>query len=240
MNKQSLMLRNRNQRKYLLLAIFYIILTLSLLALIFKFGLTGAVKISEFIQKTNPAVESDLYENVLASPQLYPLPEATNSATLIVSGYSLPNHSVDVYMNDLNVRSFEVDSEGKFSGLISLSLGLNKIYALTRDVKERTSSPSPSWTVFYSNSPPYLEITDPAKDSLIKGSGNISLKGKISLTSKVTVNDHSVITFPDEEKRYGLFSYPVKLAPGENKFKIVCSDPAENKTEIEWIIRYQP
>ncbi len=212
----------------------YGFLTILLLALIFKFGLFAAVKVSEFLQGRKPLPEETSY-NLLPAPQFYPLPEATNSASLVVSGFSQPNERVDIFLNDLNIKSFEVDSEGKFEGSLSLSLGLNKIYAVTRDQAGRQSSSSQVWGVFFEDTAPMLEILEPADGATIKKTSRVTLKGKTAPTSKITINDHQVVV--DNE---GNFAYIVSLQSGENKFKIVCLDPSQNKTEKEWLINFQP
>jgi len=227
---------NKEHKRYYKIAFLYIFLTTALIVSILKFGLAGAIKISEIIQRGKPIEESNLYENILPVPQFYPIIEATNSAALILSGYSLPNNNVDIYLNDFNVKSFEVDSEGKFIGDISLSLGICTIYGITKDNQNKQSPKSKTWTIFYGNSPPYLEILEPANDSVIKSKNSlIDLKGKALNVSKVTINDHLIILEKD-----GAFTYQVKLQTGDNKFKIICLDPAQNQTELEWNLKYQP
>lgn len=227
----------KNNKKYLTQSAVYFLLTIGFLILIFKLGITGAVEISSLFQRKNSAANPpDLYENIIQSPELFSIPEATNSASLPISGYSLPNQKVDIYINDFNVKSFDVNSEGKFEGFISLSLGLSKIYATTVNSKGIQSSSSKSWTVFYNNSPPYLEVLEPENNTIIKGRQNtVVIKGKISPPSRAFVNDHQMVI-----ENEGYFNYNATLQPGENKFKIVCLDPAENKTELEWKVNYQP
>jgi len=222
-----------DKRNYRLAAL-YLTMTLIIVGLILKFGPGLAIKISEILQNRKPLVQ-DQAEVVLPAPQLFPLTEATNSATLPLSGYSLANQEIDLYINDLNVKTMSINSEGKFEGDISLSLGLNKIYAITKDTQGHQSSPSQIWSVFYEKSPPYLEILEPANNSLLKKQPDLEIVGKMANTSKVFVNDHLVISDGG-----GNFRYPVKLNSGENKFKITCLDPAQNKTEIEWILNFQP
>lgn len=223
------------KKKYLKLIVLYLFLTLLLLGLIFKFGLKIAVTISEFLQKNKPLPTTSLSENILPSPQFYSLTEATNSATLLISGYSQPNGKVDIYLNDLNVRTIDVDSEGKFESTLSLSLGINKIYGVTIDSRGQQSPPSRLWTVFFQDTPPLLEVLEPANESTIKKVRDINIKGKVSNNSKVTINDHQVVV--DNE---GNFSYPTRLQDGENKFVIVCFDLARNKNETELVINFQP
>lgn len=222
---------NRHQKATLI----YTFLTILLLVLIFKFGLTAAVKVSEFLQRNKPLPESSLSENLLPAPQFYPLPEATNSASLKLSGFSQPNGKIEIFLNDLNIKSFDVDSEGKFEGFLSLSLGLNKIYAVTKDNEGRQSPSSRVWTIFFEDSPPMLEILEPADGTIIRKTAIVVIKGKATPASKVTINDHQVVI--DNE---GSFSYSFRLQTGENKFTIVCLDPAQNRTEKEWILNFEP
>ncbi len=217
------------------MGLIYFALTLLICGLIFVFGLKFAVFISETFQKNKSLPASSVSENVLSSPQFNAILEATNSATLPISGYSQPNEKVDLYLNDLNVKTLEVNSEGLFSSSLSLSLGINKIYAVTKDNLDRQSAPSRQWTVYFQNSPPNLEVTEPENGSTIKKVRETVIKGKADSETKVLVNDHQVVMEND-----GRFSFPVKLQNGENKFKIICLDPAQNSTQIDWTINFQP
>lgn len=216
------------------LGFLYSFLTLVLLGLIFKFGILAAVQVAEFLQGKEDVPTGGLTDDILSPPQLFSLPEATNSATLVVSGYAQPNSEIDIYLNELNVQTLESDSEGKFETDISLSLGVSKIYAVVKNAKDQLSPPSRAWEVFYEKSAPMLEILEPEEGSLIRKNPSVYIKGKVAKTTKVTINDHLAIL--DSE---GYFNYPVKLGDGENKFMIVATDPAQNKTEKEFILHYQ-
>jgi hypothetical protein len=225
---------DKETKKNIFLALFYLFLAFGLVFLIFRFGIITAVKISEWLQKDDK-IDANPYETVIPAPQLYPILQATNSATLDLSGYALSNEKVDIFLNHLNVKTFEVDSEGKFEGQISLSLGINEIFAVTRDKNDNQGSPSKPWEIFYGNRAPDIVIVNPANGTLFKKDPNIKIEGTVAKTSRVNINGHLAIV--DSE---GVFSYPVKLNPGENKFKITCSDPAMNQSEIEWILHFQP
>lgn len=227
----------KSNKKYLSLSILYLSLIIGFFFLLFKFGITVAVGISSFLQQRKEAPDTaELSESIVPEPQLMPLPEATNSAHLKISGYSLPNQKVHIYLNDLDVLTLDVDSEGKFEDYISLSLGESEIYGVTVNFKDIKSSASKIWTVFYNNSPPYLEILEPANESTITGrqNKNITFKGKAAETSKVYINDQRLVSASD-----GSFSSPAVLNEGDNIFKIVCLDPAQNKTELQWTLHYQ-
>lgn len=217
------------------LGLTYSLLTLALLALILKFGVVAAVKISDLLQKGKKPPTDSLYESILPAPQLFSLPKATNSAELKIAGYSQANSRVDIYLNDLNVKGLETDAEGKFESFLSLSLGTNKIYAVAESANGQKSSPSESWTVYYENKPPELEITEPANQTIIKRNPNTTIKGKATANTKVTINGHQAIVNDD-----GTFAYPYTLQEGENKLEIICTDPAQNQTKLDWTLRFQP
>lgn len=203
--------------------------------LIFKYGIFLAVKISELIQRNSPPPSPDLSESLISPPQIFPLPSATNSASLSVSGFAVANQTVEIHINESETKIFDVNSEGKFEGIISLSLGINDIYAITKTKKGAFSPSSQPWSIFYSSLPPSLEILEPSNNAVIKKTNKAEIKGKAEKTSKVSVNDHQVIV-----DNNGLFSFPVILQTGENKFKIICTDPATNETEQELTLYYQP
>lgn len=220
--------------KYIGLGFLYLFLTVGFGFLIFKFGIGASVKISEFLQKGKPLSTDSLTNNYISPPAFGSIPEATNSAALSISGYAMANKEVSVLINT-EENSFTVDSDGKFSGIINLSLGTNTLTAVTKDFEGKVSLPSKTYTVFYSDSPPSLEITSPEQNSTIKRNAAVSIIGNTDVNSKVYVNDHLIMVNSD-----GTFSYEVKLQRGDNKFKVASVDPAQNKSEKEITLRFQP
>lgn len=228
-------MRKKQIIKNLLVALFWLGMTFGLVFLIFKFGLGAAVKISEFLQKRQPAESQGLTDNFLPEPKFFTVPNATNSAELPIQGYSLANKEVLLTLNDSEQLSFSVNAEGKFEGRIPLTLGKNNFTAVTKDFGGKESSPSKTYAIFFSNTPPPLEIIEPQPGSAIKNNPDIILKGKTDNTSKVYINDHLVIVAES-----GMFAYPFKLQKGENKFRIVCLDPAQNRSEYEITLTFRP
>lgn len=220
--------------KYIGLGFLYLFLTVGFGFLIFKFGIGAGVKISEFLQKSKPLPEDNLTNNYIPSPAFSSIPESTNSAELSVSGYAMANKEIAISVNN-EEKSFTVDSDGKFTGIINLSLGANSLTAVTKDFEGKASLPSKTYTIFYSDSPPALEISSPEQNSTIKRNADISIIGKTDINSKIYLNDHLILVNSD-----GTFSYGVKLQRGENKFKIISVDPAQNKSEKEIILQFQP
>lgn len=219
------------------MGIFYLFLSFILIFLVFKYGIKAAVEVSFFFQnRKNSPEDEELTESVILPPQFLPFPEATNSATLKVAGFSLPNQIVYIYLNGLEVKTLETDSEGKFESTISLALGINKIYGVAENPSGKRSDKSKEWEVFFNDSPPFIDILEPQNNSVIRRNQNpVTIKGKTDKTSKVFINDQRVIV--DEE---GNFNYQVLLQKGENKFIIKCIDPASNENQVELVLSYLP
>ena len=216
-------------------SIIFFSLTAGMFFLIFKFGLYTAVKISEFLQKNQPGYEETPLDSFLPAPQFYSVIEATNSGQFPIGGYGPANKEILITLNGVEDQSLTVNSEGKFEGTLDLYLGVNSFYAETKDFNGNKSAKSETQTVFYSNTPPFIEILEPAPDSVIKNNPDIVLKGKTDSSSKVSINDHLVLVEAD-----GSFTYPVKLAKGDNLFKIISIDPAQNQTQKEFMLQFRP
>lgn len=219
---------------YLKKIILFNLLSFCLIYLILKFGIIFAVKISDIFQKDKKVTENEASDVFLASPRFNQQINATNSAEISISGYSLPNQDVEIYLNGTQTKTIPTNSEGKFETKIILSSGTNLISSSTKDKNGRLSSLSEEMNIYYSDTNPTIEITEPKNEDLIRGDNNVSIKGSTDKINKVHINDHLIILDKD-----GNFSYQVKLNSGENIFKIVCFDPAQNKTEKEIKIRYQ-
>lgn len=217
-----------DNKRYLKLGIIYSLATILLLFLIFKFGVGIAINISDLIQKGNIDSTSNLSDVIVPPPQMSSISEATNSAQLKVWGFAPANQEVEIRLNSDPAKNLPVDSEGKFEGIIDLSLGTNEVFANSLNKEGVKSAPTNTWTIFYSDTPPNLEILDPKDEKVNVRNKNFVIKGKVELTSKVYINDHSVVLGQD-----GSFSYPILLEKGENKFKIASVDPAQNRTEKE-------
>jgi len=229
----------QEDKRYLMLSALYLFLSGLLVFGILKYGIKASLAIYDLLHKGNTTTETSLYDQAPPAPQLFAITEATNSANLVISGYTLPKLQVHIFLNDLDILTVESDSEGKFEENLSLALSNNSIYAKAFDLKNRESQPSKTWNIFYSNTPPFIEITEPAKDSTIRKNPNIEIKGKFDPSSKILINDHSVITQKNPNEEFASFSYPFKLNEGDNLIKIKCIDPAQNQTEIDWIVKFQ-
>lgn len=226
---------NPDTARNIRISVIYLSLSSGLIFLILRFGLGTAVKVSEFLQKNNSGGNETLLDNFISEPKFSIIPEATNSAQLVINGYAPANKEVLLKLNDVDEKSFSTDSEGKFTGEITLNLGMNTFYAVTKDFNGKTSPNSETKSVFFSDSPPNLEITEPTAGSVINNNPDITITGKTGENSKLYANDHLVTISSD-----GTFSYSIKLNKGDNLFKFSAIDPAQNKSEVEVTYQFRP
>lgn len=182
---------------------------------------------------TNTSVNNTLSVN---PPILNSLAEATNSATISVSGTADKNTTVKISINDTEVVSVLVDKDSNFLAKnLRLTEGSNSIVA-TELVGNQESSPSAIVEITYKQKPPQLDISSPGEgQKFLAESQNINISGDTDPGNKVTINDRMAIVGPD-----GKFNFPVSLSNGDNNYKIVATDIAGNQTIIERKVSYTP
>lgn len=203
----------------------------------------GLPLLARFIILTTPSAPNDnaasdnaSSDSVLFPPNLDPLPEATNSSPIIISGYGEKNSAIEIFVNDKKWGSVTSDSQGKFVVKnVSLKEGDNKITA-KNNLKNKESSPSGALLISFKKNPPKLDISKPGDgDKFTSENQNIYITGTTDSGNTVTVNDRNAIVNPD-----GSFSYPVTLSGGDNTFKIVATDDAGNQISVQRKVTYFP
>lgn len=218
----------KRTRKTIILSILGIAIILFLL---FRFGLDLLVNFSLFITGKNQSIIQNPNQiNYVATPILNPLPIATNSAQIVISGTSLKDYAILLYLNNSSVDESPTDKNGNFSFVENLNKGNNQI-AVRAKYNDRLSELSGVISVTYTNLQPTLEISSPSDgqkfDKNTIGSGNtVSVTGKTDAGVTVTVNGFWAVI--DDNNN---FSYVLPLQNGDNQIKIVAIDQAGNKTE---------
>ena len=166
---------------------------------------------------------------------LDPTFQATNSATITLSGTAGEKQTIKLYKNNDYISDTTTEKKGLFVFEdIRLSKGENsfKVKAVTEQKKESTLSEEQIIT--YLTEAPMLEIEQPSDgQSFSKDNNPITVKGKTNPNVKVTVN--SLWAIIDNE---GIFSYTFRLQNGENILIIVATDQAGNKTESSLKVTY--
>lgn len=209
------------------------------LFLLFKFGLPLLINFTLFISglKNSPDTASEKSVSFVSPPVLNPLPSATNSAEVTISGSALQKQTVMLYLDGGLVGKMKVDKDANFIfEEVKLTKGTNIITARALDEKGKESENSDQITVLFKTDPPSLVIDSPSDDqSFSKDDKTAQVRGKTDSGVKVTVNELWAIT--DEN---GNFSYQLPLRDGENKIRVVAIDEAGNKTEAEQKVNYSP
>jgi len=207
----------------------------------YRYGLTAILEITNFFANLGNQEEiQDLtYEKIPPPPPLLnPLPEATNSASLVVSGSAEPEAEIKLFLNGEEAERIMVDKEGKFvSSKLSLSQGENTFFARAEGENGVESQDSLRQTIVFDNEAPSLEILSPQDGEVVKGEDkkDITIKGKTAKDALVSINDRKVVVKLD-----GSFETSYSLVEGKNKIVIVTEDKAGNKTEKTISITFRP
>lgn len=229
----------RQSTKTFILSVFGIFVVLFLLM---KFGVPILINLSLFMTETKNSIEStpknsNLY---ISAPLLNPLPQATNSAQISISGSASKNQVIGLYINDEVVDKTSTEDNGSFVFKdIPLLKGesLIKVKASIDNGQEKKESDfSQIYTVILKNEAPSLAVDSPSDgQSFSKDDNPITVLGKTEAGNKVTVNGFWAIV--DES---GKFSYNLKLQNGDNEIVINSTDVARNKTEVKRKVTYSP
>lgn len=236
MNRSRLSHRLEKQTMHTLL--FSIVGIIALLFILFQFGVPFLANASLFLSGAqNKTEETKKVPGFIAPPVLDALPNATNSASIKVTGTGTEKQTVKLFINGRLVDTTTVKNDHSFLFTnVTLKNGENLIRTKTETKEKELSVFSNQYTVIFKKNLPTLSVDSPTDNqSFGKDDKTASVKGKTDIGVKVTVNDFWAITDND-----GNFSYTLQLQSGENKIKIVATDEAGNKAEKEVIVTYSP
>jgi len=200
------------------------------------FGIKILVGFSLLVDKLRGTPQQQISQQFLLPPDFDPLPIATNSATIAVSGKGQPGMTVIVYINETDTEKTTVDKDGSFTiPVVKLIEGSNTISAKQTDDKKNVSALSEVFTVVSKKSKPTLDISYPSDNQQIRQDQNtIIVTGKTNdETNTITVNDRLVIIRSD-----GSFSYELNIPDGDSTVKVIATDTAGNQITVERKINY--
>lgn len=189
--------------------------------------------------KQSPKTTKPVSENALLAPPVLNIPyEATNTAAIVVRGYTTADTSVEIYLNDELKSATKSTPDGSFlSDPITLDLGKNSLSGKTIDTNGNKSYGSKPIIITFSNEKPILEITDPQDNQVvIGGDKKVTINGKTNQEKEITIsiNGNRVIVSSD-----GNFSQSVTLNEGDNNISITALDKAGNTTEVVRKVTYR-
>jgi bacillopeptidase F len=212
---------------------------LIILFLLFRFGIDALVNFSLFISgnKNQATTQNGNQINYVATPILNPLPQATNSAQIVISGRSSKGYQVLLYVNSSNVDQVNADENGNFVFSENLTSGDNQIKAKA-ETNNKQSDFSDTIDVTLKNSPPTLDVSSPSdgqgfNKNQVNTGNTINVTGKTDAGVSVTVNGFWAVV--DDGNN---FSYTLPLQNGDNQIKIVAVDQAGNKAEKDLKVNF--
>lgn len=170
------------------------------------------------------------------SIQFDEIPAATNSAGLAVSGVADNLDEIKLYLNGKLIKKVKVDSDGKFSTILSnYEQGNNSLYAVGANNKTSETKKTDTVSFLYRTSKPTIEITEPSDGSKTPRD-EIKVSGKTNSGEDLTVRIQGLLSTVDSNGNFQSF---VRLKEGENKIKIMVSDTAGNTEEKEITVSYE-
>lgn len=227
-------LEDRKEKRRLLLAVGGIV---GIIALVALFGVKALISFSMFVERLKGSSPTPATQNqaIILPPTLDPPPEATNTATISITGKGQPNLSLIVYLNDAQFKKLSVPTDGNFViNAISLSDGANTISAKLTDDKGITSDLSNVVSVSYASKPPKLDVGAPADNANVSGDPNtVTVSGATDDNVTVTINDRLVVVKSDNS-----FTYDYPLNDGDNILTIIATDAAGNQTKVTRKVTY--
>jgi RHS repeat-associated protein len=127
---------------------------------------------------------------------------------------------------DVNGTSLPVDSEGNFSGTVSLVEGLNELTVTATDSVGNSSSISRA--VRLDTIPPILKVDSPLDGETVDAS-TVVVSGTVQDATSVTVSVNGTVFATTDG---GAFTGNVPLVEGPNKITIVATDAAGNTATL--------
>lgn len=211
-------------------------LTIVLIVLGLVFGIPLFSKFVGLFTKNSSQQQSTQSTTTLLAPNVSTLPKYTNQQSISIKGTAQPNSTIKIFFNNSSDETV-TDGSGNFAANVTLTKGVNTIYAKTVDSNGNESQPSVSYSVNYTNQTPNLTVNTPQNNQNFYGSASKSLdiQGSTDAGNTVTINDHIAILDAN-----GKFSYSIDLQNGDNQLKIVSTDLAGNKKEIDLKVIFNP
>lgn len=205
--------------------------------IIIKFGIPLLVNFSLFVSSPKNDREETKNSTIsfVPTPILNPIPSATSSAEVVISGFASPKQNVELYINNQLIDKVSVSDKGTFSFTEKISSGENVIRTKAI-IDNKESELSKPISIVLINKPPNLNIDSPVDgESFSKDQAIIDIVGKTDIDAKITINGFWAIS-----DRSGHFSHRLPLASGENKIQVIAEDLAGNKTQRELKVTFSP
>ena len=216
---------------------FYILLSVVFVVLMFKWGIPAIIN---FMANSGGPSTVNTKEKDIIPPQvplLSALSEATNSAKLVVDGYTEAGAKVELFVNDISTSIDKAKDDGSFKLEGKLADGQNRIQVKAYD-EANNESQSIVKLITLDIKPVELTIDAPKDGTEYFGNNNrvVDIKGSISKPGAEAVINGAYVVVDDNGKFLNRF----QLADGANKIEIVATDKAGNTTTKELNLNFTP
>ncbi len=186
-----------------------------------KFLLSGSAYIGNLFNKDKTTTSISKNDDFYGTVQIDNILNATNSASITLSGHVSNFDTVSIFLNDRKIDEKEV--EDNFDAQINnLIAGENKIYIIASSKNSKTTERTADYTVTYIKDKPRLEIASPTDESKTSKE-EVLVVGKTDKEVVVEINGLPVVV-----NVLGDFQSSIKLQSGENIITVTAEDIAGN------------
>jgi hypothetical protein len=214
---------------------FYILLSIVFIVVMFKWGIPAIMNVIAGPGGVKVSTDKDIIPP--QAPDLSALPEATNSGSVSVEGYTEKGAALSLLVNDLMTANQIASDDGSFKFSATLVPGTNRIQVKAAD-SAGNESQSEIKLVTYDNKPLEMTVSSPKDGSQYMGKNNqtVDIQGSVNKSdSQVLINNSFVMLGKD-----GTFVYRIQLNAGDNPIKIIASDQSGNTLEKDLKLVYTP
>lgn len=213
----------RREEKTIIKRIFVLsFVSLALAVFIFTVGISLLGKFTDLLGLVFKGKQDVAQSVTLQPPVLDDLPQATNSAKLVVSGFIPSGDAVEIYLDGEKDGDATVDgSKFEYEDLVLVD-GENKISAKAVNGDD-TSDESETVIVVLDKTDPKLEIESPTDGQTITGNNRVPVVGKTDKDAQVYAN--GFLASVDFDGQFEVF---VPVSEGESTIEIKAIDSAGN------------
>src|SRR3989338_1394411 len=222
-------LSRREERKVVKRIVYLSVFSIILAVFLITLGIPLLGKFADFLNFVFRKNEiSQVVTNSKPRPPIIDLlPQATNSANLMISGFSEDDTKVVIYNDSQNAGETKVEN-GKFQfENLKLTDGQNEISAKAISKSCKESDFSQGVKVILDKEPPKLEVDTPSEGQSFSQDNRIRVSGKTDKDAQVYANGFLASVTSD-----GDFEVLVPVLEGETTIEIKATDDAGN-TKVE-------
>ena len=214
----------------------YVVILVVVLYFIFTFGIKLLLNTSSFISGLFPqpsAKPLSKVEDSFSTIDISSIPQATNSAKIVVSGSVLNFDTLEFYLNKIIVKEVESTSDIFTEEIGDLEKGDNTIYIVAKSKDSKLNKSTITYKVFYKSEKPKLDITEPG-DNTTTNNQEIKVKGSTDKETYIHINDLPVVVDAN-----GGFETSIRLKDGDNQITATAQDIAGNMETKTIKVTYQ-